>query len=146
MNNHTITSTKNKPKPGDGAGAKNKPSAQSQPFGVIKIRDVWLNDMGDGPSLIWDNKARKWRKLGEELHDLILSWEWPFGRDAVSVGSESWNIDSSPWVIDYYIAIRWELIEEHGLEWAVVDRLEARGIEDLRIMFEVHHPGLPTDV
>jgi hypothetical protein len=37
---------------------KAPPKSGTQLFGVIKIRDVWLNDMGDGPSLIWDNKAK----------------------------------------------------------------------------------------
>jgi len=106
---------------------------------------VWLNDMGDGPSLIWDNKARKWRKLDEELHDLILSWEWPFGRDAKMVGSESWGKDLFPSVDDYYIAIKWELIEEYNLEWAVVDTLEAPSVEDLPFLIDVYHDELPMD-
>jgi len=143
MNNYTITRAKTKPKPGSGG---NKPSGQSQLFGVIKIRDVWLNDAGDGPSLIWDNRAKKWRKLDDGLYGLIQSWEWPLGHEAVSVGSETWNIDSSPWVIDHYIAIRWELIEEYGLEWAVVDTLEASNVEDLPYLINIDHPGLPSDV
>ena len=115
-------------------------------FGVVKIRDVWLNDLGEGPSLIWDNKEKKWRELDEELHGLLLSWEWPLGRGAKVVGAESWNIDSSPWVIDYYIAIEWGLVEEYHLEWAVVDTLEAGGVEDLPFLVDIDHPGLPTDV
>ena len=115
-------------------------------FGVVRIRDVWLNDLGEGPSLIWDNKARKWRELDDGLYGLIQSWEWPFGKWARPVGVETWNIDSSPWVIDHYIAIRWELIEEHGLEWAVVDTLEAPGVEDLPFLIDVDHPSLPSDV
>ncbi len=124
---------------------KAQPKSGTQLFGVIKIRDVWLNDLGEGPSLIWDNRARKWRVLDEELHDLILSWGWPFGREAVSVGAESWNIDSSPWVIDHYIAVKWSLIEEYGLEWAVVDTIEAPSFEDLRFIIDIHHDGLPMD-
>jgi|OSPMetMinimDraft_2_1075162.scaffolds.fasta_scaffold57882_1 hypothetical protein len=121
------------------------PKSASQLYGVVKVRDVWLNDMGDGPSLIWDNKARKWRKLDEELHDLILSWEWPFGRDAKMVGSESWGKDLFPSVDDYYIAIKWELIEEYNLEWAVVDTLEAPSVEDLPFLIDVYHDELPMD-
>jgi len=143
MNNHTITRAK--PKPGDGAGAKTKPSAQSQLFGVIKIRDVWLNDMGEGPSLIWDNRAKKWRELDEGLHDLILSWEWPPGTGAKIIGGETWGKDLFPSVDDYYIAIKWELIEEHNLEWAVVDTIEAPSFEDLRFIVDIHHDGLPMD-
>jgi len=144
MNNHTITSTKTKPKPGDRKG--NKTSGQSQLFGIVKIRDVWLNDMGDGPSLIWDSRAKKWHRLDEWLQDLINTWEWPPGTEAKAVGVETWNIDSSPWVIDHYIAVKWGLIEEYNLEWAVVDTLEASSIEDLPFLFEVHRPGLPSDV
>ena len=124
---------------------KATPKSGTQLYGVVKVRDVWLNDMGDGPSLIWDNKARKWRKLDEELHDLILSWEWPFGRDAKMVGSESWGKDLFPSVDDYYIAIKWELIEEYNLEWAVVDTLEAPSVEDLPFLIDVYHDELPMD-
>jgi len=136
MTNHTITKTK-----GEKSGSRHV-----QLFGVVRIRDVWLNDLGEGPSLIWDNKARKWRELDDGLYGLIQSWEWPFGKWARPVGVETWNIDSSPWVIDHYIAIRWELIEEHGLEWAVVDTLEAPGVEDLPFLIDVDHPSLPSDV
>ena len=124
---------------------KATPKSASQLFGVIKIRDVWLNELGEGPSLIWDNKARKWRKLDEELHGLILSWEWPFGRGAKIVGGESWGKDLFPSVDDYYIAIRWELIEEYNLEWAVVDTIEAPSFEDLPYIIDVYHDELPMD-
>jgi hypothetical protein len=143
MNNYTITRAKTKPKPGDGTG--NKPSGQRQLFGVIKIRDVWLNEYADGTSLIWDNRAGKWRRLGDELYDLILSWEWPPGRDAKIVGSESWGKDLFPFVIDYYIAVKWDLIAGHNLEWAVVDRLEAGGVEDLPFLIDIDHDVLPMD-
>ena len=121
------------------------PKSVSQLFGVIKIRDVWLNDLGEGPSLIWDNRARKWRRLDEWLHDLILSWEWPFGRGAKVIGGESWGKDLFPSVDDYYIAIKWELIVEYGLEWAVVDTIEAPSFDDLRFMIDIHHDELPMD-
>jgi hypothetical protein len=142
MINHSITRAETKPKPGSG---ENKPSAQSQLFGVIKIRDVWLNEYADGASLIWDNRAGKWRELGEELYGLIQSWQWPLGHDAKIVGSESWGKDLFPFVIDYYIAVKWGLIEEYGLEWAVVDRLEARGVEDLPFLIDIDHDVLPMD-
>jgi len=121
------------------------PKSGTQLFGVIKIRDVWLNERGDGASLIWDNRVRKWRELDEGLHDLIITWEWPPGRDAKIVGSESWGKDLFPFVIDYYIAIKWDLIVEYGLEWAVVDTLEARGVEDLPFLIDVYHDELPMD-
>jgi hypothetical protein len=142
MNNHPITRAKNKPKLGSG---ENKPSGQKQLFGVIKIRDVWLNEMGDGASLIWDNRAKKWRRLGDELHDLILSWGWPFGRGAKVIGGETWGKDLFPSVDDYYIAVKWGLIEEYGLEWAVVDTIEAPSIEDLPFLIDVYHDELPMD-
>jgi hypothetical protein len=124
---------------------KATPKTRTQLFGVIKIRDVWLNELGDGPSLIWDNKAGRWRRIDEQLHDLMITWGWPFGRDAKMVGSESWGKDLFPFVIDYYIAIRWELIEEYGLEWAVVDRLEASSVMDLPFIIDVYHDELPID-
>jgi len=143
MNNHTITGTKTKPKPGDRRGPK--PSGEAQLFGVVKIRDVWLNDMGDGTSLIWDNRAKKWRKLDEELHDLIITWEWPPGTEAKIVGSESWGKDLFPFVIDYYIAIKWDLIVRHNLEWAVVDTLEAPNVVELPFLIDIDHDVLPMD-
>jgi len=121
------------------------PKSGTQLFGVIKIRDVWLNEMGDGASLIWDNKAGRWRRIDEQLHDLILSWGWPFGRDAKIVGGESWGKDLFPSVDDYYIAIKWDLIVKHNLEWAVVDTLEAPSVEDLPFLVDVYHDELPMD-